>query len=57
VSVARAVAAGLRFRPIETTARDALAWHAALPEEAQAQMLPPITLEREAEVLALWKQR
>jgi 2'-hydroxyisoflavone reductase len=56
VSVARAVAAGLRFRSIEETARDTLAWHAALPDEAKAQVLPPITLEREAEVLALWKE-
>jgi 2'-hydroxyisoflavone reductase len=56
VSVAKAVQAGLRFRPVEDTAADALAWHASLPPELQARVLPPITLEREAEVLELWKQ-
>jgi len=53
VSVKRAIDAGLRFRSIEDTAADTLAWHASLPEALQARFLPPITLEREAEVLEL----
>jgi len=58
VSIGRAVAQGLRFRPVADTARDTLAWHASLPEDLQAAVLPPqLTLEREAEVLELWKQR
>jgi 2'-hydroxyisoflavone reductase len=44
---ARAVAAGLTFRPLEETARDTLA-HAALTDEAG--MKP----ERERELLAEW---
>ena len=50
---ARAVAAGLRFRPLEDTARDTLAWERATPPAD----LPPsgaLTPEREAELLAAW---
>lgn len=58
VDVSRALAAGLTFRPVETTARDTLAWHASLPRDLQASVLPPaLSLEKEAEVLALWRQR
>jgi 2'-hydroxyisoflavone reductase len=57
VSIARALEAGLRFRPLEETARDSLAWHASLPEEARTAVLPPVDLAREAEVLALWRDR
>lgn len=47
--VSRAVAAGLRFRPLEETVRDVAAWLAARPEGAPATGLPRA---REAEVLA-----
>lgn len=50
---ARAVAAGLRFRPLEDTARDTLAWERATP----ATDLPAssaLTPEREAELLEKW---
>lgn len=57
VSVERAFEAGLRTRSIETTARDTLAWFDELPEDLAPRVLPPIPLEREAEVLALWKAR
>jgi 2'-hydroxyisoflavone reductase len=57
VSIARALAAGLAFRPLEVTARDSLAWHAALPEELRPRVLPPIELAQEAEALAAWKAR
>ena len=54
VSNARAVAAGLTFRPLATTAVDALAWFNGAPENAKAQMLKAAGLppEREAAVLA-----
>lgn len=57
VSNARAVAAGLTFRPLATTVADLLAWFHALPAERQAKLRAGITREREAELLALWKQR
>lgn len=57
VNVQRAIDAGLRFRSVEDTARDSLAWHASLPSELQTRVLPPVTLEKEAEVLASWRSR
>jgi len=52
----RAVAAGLTFRPIGTTAVDALEWFNAVPEQARTQMLKGagIDSEREKAVLAAW---
>lgn len=51
VDVARALAAGLTFRPIETTVRDTLTWARSEP----APDPPPagLTAEREAELLAV----
>jgi len=53
-SNARAVAAGLRFRPPVTTVRDTLAWFKTLPPERQEKLRAGIPPEREAELLALW---
>jgi 2'-hydroxyisoflavone reductase len=53
----RAIAAGLTFRPLATTAIDTLAWFRAQPPERQAQLKAGIKPEREAEVLAAWKVR
>ena len=57
VSNARARAAGLTFRPVGTTAKDALDWFNAAPADAQARMLKGAGLpaEREREVLAAWR--
>jgi 2'-hydroxyisoflavone reductase len=56
VSNARAVAKGLRFRPVAETARDTLAWWKAQPEERRkGKLRAGLTAEREAEVLAAWK--
>jgi 2'-hydroxyisoflavone reductase len=57
LSNARAVASGLRFRPIVDTARDTLAWFHGLPEARQAKLRAGITPEREAAVLAAWHRR
>jgi 2'-hydroxyisoflavone reductase len=60
-SIARAIAAGLTFRPLAVTARDTLAWNKTRsPEDLQklAQgAVGGISLEREAEVLAAWKAK
>jgi 2'-hydroxyisoflavone reductase len=55
VSIARAVAKGLAFRPLAETARDTLAWWRTLPEERRKKMRAGLAPEREAEVLARWK--
>jgi 2'-hydroxyisoflavone reductase len=53
-SNAKAVAAGLRFRPTTETVRDTLAWFKGLPEERRNKLRAGLPPEREAEVLALW---
>ncbi|MBK8068685.1 MAG: epimerase [Rhodanobacteraceae bacterium] len=57
ISIARALAAGLSFRPLATTAADTLAWFHAQPAERQAALKSGLKPEREAEVLAAWKAR
>jgi len=56
VSIERALKAGLTFRPLATTAVDALEWFNAAPEAARAQMLKAAGLppDRETAVLAAW---
>jgi 2'-hydroxyisoflavone reductase len=54
VNAARAVARGLRFRPLAETAKDTLAWWNAQSEERRAQKRPGISPEREAELLEKW---
>jgi 2'-hydroxyisoflavone reductase len=57
VSNARAIAAGLGFRPVADTARDTLAWWKGQPEERRAKLRAGLAAEREREVLAAWKAR
>ena len=58
MSNARAVKAGLRFRPILETAKDTLAWLATVPEDKHKQLASTgISREKEAKVLAAWKAR
>lgn len=57
VSNARAIEAGLSFRPLATTVADLLAWYRGLPDDRQAEVRAGLTREREAELLALWKQQ
>src|SRR5512137_1890072 len=55
VSIARAVAAGLRFRPLPETARDTLSWWSGLPPERRARPRAGLSRERERQVLSAWK--
>jgi 2'-hydroxyisoflavone reductase len=58
LSNARAVRAGLTFRPIGDTARDTLAWLATVPEAERARATSTgIKPDKEARVLAAWKAR
>lgn len=57
VSNARAIDAGLRFRPLATTVTDLLAWFRELPADRQASLRAGIAGEREAELLKLWHAR
>lgn len=51
-SNARALAAGLNFRPLAQTALETLAWFKTLPAERQATLKAGLKPEREKEVLA-----
>lgn len=52
---ARALAAGLTFRPLPITAADTLAWFRTLPDERQAKLRSGLAPEREAALLAKLK--
>ncbi|MDH5823683.1 NAD-dependent epimerase/dehydratase family protein [Luteimonas sp. RD2P54] len=54
VDNARALAAGLTFRPLATTVADLLGWFAGLPAERQAEQRAGMSREREAELLRAW---
>lgn len=58
-NVDRAIAAGLTFRSLATTAVDAQAWYQGLPDAARAQVVKNagLTEEKEKAVLAAWRQR
>jgi len=53
----RALGKGLTFRPLAETARDTLGWFKSLPQDRQSKLRAGLTPEREAEVLAAWKQK
>jgi 2'-hydroxyisoflavone reductase len=57
IANARALAAGLAFRPLAETARDTLAWWRTLPEDRRARLKAGLSPEREALVLSAWKAR
>jgi 2'-hydroxyisoflavone reductase len=56
-SIAKALGAGLTFRPLATTATDTLAWFKAQPAERQAKLQAGLTSTREEEVLSKWKSQ
>ncbi len=57
VSIARAVAQGLTFRPLATTTADTLTWFNALPAERKATLRAGLKPEREVEVLRAWHEK
>ncbi len=56
-SGAKAIAAGLRFRPMRETAAAILAWWDQQPAEEKPRFRGRPTLEREQEALRAWKSR
>jgi 2'-hydroxyisoflavone reductase len=51
----RAVAAGLKFRPLAVTAVDTLEWFKSEPAERQKKL--ELNIERDAKILAAWKAK
>jgi 2'-hydroxyisoflavone reductase len=54
-SIARALKAGLTYRPLPLTAGDTLEWFETLPADRQAKLKCGLTPEREMALLAEWK--
>mgnify|MGYP002778113759 CR=1 FL=1 len=57
IANAKAVSAGLAFRPVADTVRDTLAWWATVPEARRAAPRFEITPAKEAAALAEWARR
>ena len=55
-NIDRALAAGLTFRPLAVPARDTVDWYKSLDDEQRARRRM-LSAEREAEVLAAWRDR
>lgn len=55
VSAARALAAGLRVRPISETVRDTLAWHLTRPPAERDHLKSGLASAREAQLLTAWR--
>jgi nucleoside-diphosphate-sugar epimerase len=54
LNCSKAIAAGLKFRSVEETAKDTLAWYKSTPDDRRSKPKAGLTPEREAEVLAAW---
>jgi len=54
-NIARALKAGLTFRPLPTTAADTLEWFRQQPAERQAKLKSGLTAARETELLTAWR--
>ena len=54
ISIKKALAKGLTFRPLADTTQATLEWFHQQPAERQAKLRAGITAEREKEVLAAW---
>jgi 2'-hydroxyisoflavone reductase len=54
-SGARSVELGATFRPVKETSADILKWWNTLPEARRAKPRPGLTVDRETELLALWR--
>ncbi len=52
----KALAAGLTISPVEETIRDTLAWFKSLPRERQDALRAGMSAEKEASVLAAWRE-
>jgi 2'-hydroxyisoflavone reductase len=57
VSIDRALAKGLTFRPLAVTAKDTVDWNTTRTAERQAALVSGLKPEREKELLDLWRAR
>jgi len=57
VDGSRAAAAGLRNRPTRETARDTISWWKTLPEDRRGKLRAGLSADKEARLLALWREQ
>jgi 2'-hydroxyisoflavone reductase len=57
INCSKAIGRGLRFRPVQETARDTLEWWKTLPDERRAKLRAGLAQERELAVLGEWKKK
>jgi len=56
VDPARAVAKGLKFRSLDSTVGDTLAWHATRLSERREKLRAGLTMDQERDLLEKWRQ-
>jgi 2'-hydroxyisoflavone reductase len=56
INCKKAIGKGLRFRTIEETVEDTLKWWKTLPDERRAKLKAGLAADKEAKVLAVWKE-
>ncbi len=54
ISREKSIAAGLKFRPLAVSAKETLDWFLTWEDEWEVRQRSGLTLEREAEILAIW---
>lgn len=57
INCQKAIGRGLRFRPVQDTVRDTLAWWKTLPEERRGKLRAGLAADREVAVLGEWKKK
>lgn len=55
--VSKAVKAGLKFRPVEVTAKATIDWYNSLPSDIQSKIVPAMLGEKEQQVLDAWRKK
>jgi 2'-hydroxyisoflavone reductase len=56
IKSARAVAKGLKFRPLDSTVSDTLVWNATRSPDRREKLRAGLTLEQESALLEKWRQ-
>jgi 2'-hydroxyisoflavone reductase len=57
VDCSKAIAAGMRSRPLADTVRDLYAWWDAQPDERRARVRAGMPREQETKSLAVWNDK
>ncbi len=56
-SIKKALAAGIKFRPVDETAKASYEWYQSLPPDVQKSVVRLMDRDKEAELLKAWRER